>query len=284
MDQINVRKKIDILMTLLIAYFFALCLSTKVLGLDNSFENYLMIEIVMIIALVSYYTNITLALVVTLVTDFAYMSYKLYCNFVNNVKIDFNTYYWVILLLITVVLVSLVSQNIAMIQRKNERLVNENSKLVMIDEETNIRNERALLIELPIYMKMSIRHKVPVTLFVVRIKFAEKLRSILGQEQYKALLIQSSEVFEKSLREEDIKYIIDFRTFAFLTITDINGAKTVKERFKKNVNKFDFSKESFYKNVKLDIQIGCYTFDNSVSDPLEFIKLAEKELEYDIQE
>ena len=271
-------------MTLLIAYFFALCLSTKVLGLDNSFENYLMIELVMIIALVSYYSNITLALVVTLLTDFAYMSYKLYCNFTDNVKIDFNIYYWVILLPITALLVALVSKNIVMVQKENECLINENSKLVMIDEDTNIRNERALLIELPIYMKMSIRHKIPVTLFIVRIKFAEKLRSILGKEQYKDLLIQSSEVLEKSLREEDIKYIMDYRTFGFLTITDSDGAKIVKERFKENVNKFDFSKESFYKNVKLDIQIGYYTFDNSVNDPLEFIKLAEKELEYDIQE
>ncbi|MCE5221606.1 MAG: diguanylate cyclase [Clostridium sp.] len=284
MEQINTRKKIDILMTLLIAYFFALCLSNKVLELDNSFENYLMIELVMIIALVSYYTNITLALVVTLAADFVYMSYKLYCNFVNNVKIDFNTYYWIILLPITALLVALVSKNIVMIQKENESLINENSKLVMIDEDTNIRNERALLIELPIYMKLSIRHKVPVTLFILRIKFADKLRSILGKEQYKVLLIQSSEVFEKSLREEDIKYIIDYKTFGFLTITDIDGAKIIKERFKENVNKFDFSKESVYKNIKLDIQIGFYTFDNSVNNPFEFIKLAEKELEYDIQE
>jgi len=284
MEQINTRKKIDILMTLLITYFFALCLSTKVLGLDNSFENYLMIELVMIIALVSYYSNITLALVVTLATDFAYMSYKLYCNFTNNVNIDFNTYYWIILLPVTALLVALVSKSIVMVQKENEILINENSNLVMIDEDTNIRNQRALLVELPIYMKMSIRHKVPVTLFIVKIKFAEKLRSILGKEQYKVLLIQSSEVLEKSLREEDMKYIIDYKTFAFLTITDINGSKIVKERFKENVSNFDFSRKSFYENVKLDIQIGCHTYDNSVNDPLEFIKLAEKELEYDIQE
>src|SRR5471030_714540 len=144
-------------MTLLITYFFALCLSTKVLGLDNSFENYLMIELVMIIALVSYYSNITLALVVTLATDFAYMSYKLYCNFTKNVNIDFNTYYWIVLLPITALLVALVSRNIVMVQKENEILINENSKLVMIDKDTNIRNQRALLIELPIYMKMSMR-------------------------------------------------------------------------------------------------------------------------------
>lgn len=284
MEQINVRKRVDILITLLIAYFFALCLSSKVLGLDNSFENYLMLEVVMIIALISYYTNITLALVSTLATDFAYMSYKLYLNFSTSTNINFDVYYWVILLPITAVLTSLVSRNIVTLQKENENLINENSKLVMIDENTNIKNERALLSELPIYMKISTRHKVPVTLFIVKIKFAEKLSSILGKEEYKTLLIQVSEVLESTLREEDIKYIIDHKTFGFLTITDTDGAKIVKERFKENVNKFDFTKESYYKKVKLDIQVGCCTYDNSITDPLEFIRLTEKELEYDIQE
>ncbi|WP_139355252.1 diguanylate cyclase domain-containing protein [Clostridium saccharobutylicum] len=284
MESNNIRKKVDILITLLITYFFALCLSSKVLGIDNSFENYIMLELVMIIALVSYYSNITLALIVTLVTDFVYMSYKLYLNFINNLNIDIQSYYWIILLPITAILVSLVSHNIVMLQKENENLTNENSKLVMIDEETNIRNERALLFELPIYMKISTRHKIPLTLFIVKIKFAEKLRNIIGKKQYKALLIQSSEVLEKTLREEDIKYILDYRKFAILTITGEDGARVIKDRFKENISKFDFTKESYYKNVKLEVQIGSHTFDNSLNDPLEFIKLAEKELEYDIQE
>ena len=77
MEPVNVRKKVDILITILIAYFFVLCLSYKVFELDNSFENYIMLEVVMIIALVSYYTNVTLALVATLAADFVDMSYKL---------------------------------------------------------------------------------------------------------------------------------------------------------------------------------------------------------------
>ncbi|NMF03324.1 diguanylate cyclase domain-containing protein [Clostridium beijerinckii] len=284
MEPVNVRKKVDILITILIAYFFVLCLSYKVFELDNSFENYIMLEVVMIIALVSYYTNVTLALVVTLAADFVYMSYKLYLNFLGNINIDFYSYYWIFLIPGTAILMSLVSRNIFALQTENESLINENSELVMIDEETNIKNQRALLIELPIYMKLSTRHKIPVTLLIVKIKFAEKLRSILGKEGYKLLLIQSSQVLEKSLREEDIKYIIDDKTFGFLTITDVTGAKVVKERFRENINKYDFIKGSHYKKVKLDIQIGSYTFDNSIKDPLDIIRMAEKELEYDIYE
>lgn len=144
MEPVNVRKKVDILITILIAYFFVLCLSYKVFELDNSFENYIMLEVVMIIALVSYYTNVTLALVVTLAVDFIYMSYKLYLNFWGNINIDFYSYYWIFLIPSTAILMSLVSRNIFALQTENESLINENSELVMIDEETNIKNQRAL--------------------------------------------------------------------------------------------------------------------------------------------
>lgn len=98
-----------------------------------------MLEVVMIIALVSYYTNVTLALVVTLAVDFIYMSYKLYLNFWGNINIDFYSYYWIFLIPSTAILMSLVSRNIFALQTENESLINENSELVMIDEETNIK-------------------------------------------------------------------------------------------------------------------------------------------------
>lgn len=282
--EISIRKKIDIYITLLIAYFFIVCISFKVLNLDNSMENYFMLELVMIIALIGYYSNVTLSLIISLIIDFSYMSFKLYLNFANNTSIDGSVYYWVILIPVTMFFISILSKNIVSLQKENEVLKNENSKLVMIDKNTNIRNERALLIELPVYMRLSKRHDIPVTLFIVRIKFADKLINLLGRKQYDSLLIQASEVFQNSLREEDMKYLIDYKTFAFLTITNKEGVNVVKERIKANIDNYEFTKRSLYKNVKLDIQIGSYTADNSLENPLEFIKFAEKELEYDIHE
>ena len=284
MEGLSIGKKIDILITILIAFFFAICLSFKILQFDGNFENYIMLELLMVVGLLSYYTNITLSLIITLGCDFAYMSYKLYNSIVKGDVITTNTYYWVIVLPIAALIISLLSKNVISIQERLTELTEENSNLVTIDEDTQIRNERALMMELPIYMNISTRHKIPLTLFIVRLKFAQKLKNILGKSEYKELIIQSSKVFEQCLRVEDVKYIIDDSTFAFLTITDEEGAKIVNKRFREKIEEFDFSKKSLYKNVKLDIQIGKCTLDDSIENPLDFIKLAEKELEYDIME
>ncbi|SFC19844.1 GGDEF domain-containing protein [Clostridium uliginosum] len=284
MNEVDVRKKVDILITILIAYFFMVCMGFKIFDFVNSFENYFMLTVVMIIGVVSYYTNVTLALVLTLICDFCYMSFNLYIKIVNNVDINFNTYYWLILIPITALIISLLSKNIMQLQIKVGILEEENSKLIMIDQSTGIRNNRALMMELPIYMKISKRHKLPVTLIMVKFKFSDKLKSILGREKYRELLIQACYVFDKSLREEDVKYIVNDRTLAFITITNEEGSKIVKNRFRENINNFEFIKDSIYKNINLDIQIGTYTFDESIDDVMTFLKLAEKEVEYDIQE
>ncbi len=284
MNEINIRKKIDILITFLITYFFIISISFNIFNFQQSFENYFMLTLIMIIAVISYYTNVTFSLIVTLIVDFIYMSVKLYLNLTGNITVEFNTYYWIITIPITALIVSLMSKNIVLLQEKVIALQEENSRLIMIDEYTGIRNDKAIMMELPIYMNISKRHNLPLTLIMVKVKFADKLKRILGKKKYLELLVQTCDILKKALREEDVKYILNESTLAFITITNEEGAKVVKKRFRENVNNADFIQYSLYENVKLDIQMGSCTFDKSIKDSMEFLIKAEKEIEYDIQE
>ncbi|AOR23542.1 diguanylate cyclase domain-containing protein [Clostridium taeniosporum] len=284
MNDIDIRKKVDLLMTLLITYFFIIAISFSIFDFKQSFENYIMLTIIMIIAVTSYYTTVTFSLIIILIADFIYISLKLYLNLTGNLTVKFNTYYWILIIPITALLISLVSKNIVDLQKKIYFLENENSRLIMIDEYTGIRNNKALMMELPIYMNMSKRHGLPLTLIIVKVKFAHKLKKIIGKEKYLELLVQTCDILKKALREEDVKYILDESTLAFITITDENGSKVVKKRFRENINNTAFLEHSLYKNIKLDIQIGSYTFHSSINDPMEFLTKAEKEIEYDIKE
>ncbi|MBN1035605.1 GGDEF domain-containing protein [Clostridium botulinum] len=284
MNEINIRKKVDILMTFLITYFFIISISFNIFNFQQSFENYFMLTLIMIIAVISYYTNVTFSLIVTLIVDFIYMSVKLYLNLTGNITVEFNTYYWIITIPITALIVSLISKNIVLLQEKVIALEEENSRLIMIDEYTGIRNDKAIMMELPIYMNISKRHNLPLTLIMVKVKFADKLKRILGRKKYLELLVQTCDILKKALREEDVKYILNESTLAFITITNEDGAKVVKKRFRENVNNADFIQYSLYENVKLDIQMGSCTFDKSIKDSMEFLIKAEKEIEYDIQE
>ncbi|NFF37622.1 GGDEF domain-containing protein, partial [Clostridium botulinum] len=185
---------------------------------------------------------------------------------------------------ITALIVSFMSKNIVLLQEKVISLEEENSRLIMIDESTGIRNDKAIIMELPIYMNISKRHNLPLTLIIVKVKFADKLKRILGRKKYLELLVQTCDIFKKALREEDVKYILDESTLAFITITNEDGAKVVKNRFRENINNADLIQYSLYKNIKLDIQMGSCTFDKSIKDSMEFLIKAEKEIEYDIQE
>ncbi|NFI15709.1 GGDEF domain-containing protein [Clostridium botulinum] len=284
MNEINIRKKVDILMTFLITYFFIISISFNIFNFQQSFENYFMLTLIMIIAVISYYTNVTFSLIVTLIVDFIYMSVKLYLNLTGNITVEFNTYYWIITIPITALIVSLMSKNIVLLQEKVIALEEENSRLIMIDEYTGIRNDKAIMMELSIYMNISKRHNLPLTLIMVKVKFADKLKRILGRKKYLELLVQTCDILKKALREEDVKYILNESTLAFITITNEDGAKVVKKRFRENVNNADFIQYSLYENVKLDIQMGSCTFDKSIKDSMEFLIKAEKEIEYDIQE
>ena len=61
MNDYKVNNKIDISITLLIAYFLILSISFSYLNLGSDIKNYIMGTLVMIVALVSYYFSKTLS-------------------------------------------------------------------------------------------------------------------------------------------------------------------------------------------------------------------------------
>lgn len=285
MNKLDIRKKIDLEITILIGYFFALCMSFVSIDSGNNYiEKYILLTILMIIGIISYYTNVTIALIATLIVDFMFINFKLYANFFNNVQIETSTYYWLILMPVTALIVSILSKDINKLQNELVRLEEENLELVTIDSDTQLKNNKALMNELSIYRNMSIRYKLPVTLIIVKFKFNENLKSLLGEKEYKNLLIEASRVFKSSLREEDGRYLIEKGVFAFITITDTEGAKIIKNRFKENINKLDFFNNSFNKSIKLDIQVGYCISNESINNPMEWLKIADKETEYDVSE
>ena len=70
MNDYKVSNKIDICMSLLIVYFLILSISFSYLNLGSEIENYIMVTLVMIVALASYYLSRTFVLVIILIIDF----------------------------------------------------------------------------------------------------------------------------------------------------------------------------------------------------------------------
>lgn len=274
----NQRKAVDFYINLLIAYFFILSIIITFLN----FENYIMLTILMIIALISYYFNVTISLVITLIIDFIYGTYNLYQNISTGISLNNEVYLWIVFMPLTAVIVSLVSRNILLLQNKVEELEDLNEELVMINPLTGDRNIKAFTNEIPIYISMNKRYNIPITIMIVKFKYGDRLKTIVGRDYFNNILIKSSGVLSESLRVEDRKYILNDSTFVYILISDNSGSKVVENRLKENIKNIEMKDRKFNKNINLEIQVGSYTYEGDIQDPLELLKKAEKELEYDV--
>ncbi|KLE16659.1 diguanylate cyclase [Clostridium sp. C8] len=278
----NQRKAVDFYINLLIAYFFILSIIITFLNFQVNFENYIMLTILMIIALISYYFNVTISLVITLIIDFIYGTYNLYKNISTGISLNNEVYLWIVFMPLTAVIVSLVSRNILLLQNKVEELEDLNEELVMINPLTGDRNIKAFTNEIPIYISMNKRYNIPITIMIVKFKYGDRLKTIVGKDYFNNILIKSSGVLSESLRVEDRKYILNDSTFVYILISDNSGSKVVENRLKENIKNIEMKDRKFNKNINLEIQVGSYTYEGDVKDPLELLKKAEKELEYDV--
>lgn len=276
------NKKIDICISLLMAYFLILALSFSYLNLGSEVENYIMYTLVMIVGLSSYFLSRTFILLIILIIDFIYTSYNFYISVISDVKIEAGVFFWIIIIPITAIVVSLLSEEINNLQNNYEKIISENKKFIKVDVSTGLRNISSFMEEMPVYINLYKRYQVDVSLLLVRIKHGDRLVKIVGKEYFNKVLVKCSEELSDSLRFEDRKYIIYDDTFAFIIVSDKDGTNIVKSRLKKAIDELRIGKEDLYNDLNIQVQVGSYTIDDSIRDSIEFIERAEKELEYDV--
>lgn len=278
----KINKTIDFYITLLIGYFFSIAMIFGYLEAGDNIEGYILLTVLMIVSLVSYYVGKTGALITAMISDFVYCTYLFYISFTQGKDIDGVAFFWIIGIPLSAIIVSSLSAYILEIQNKATSLESDNENLVMMDEDLGIKNGKAFLNEIPIYINLNKRHGMDVSLLLVRIKHSKNMQKILGEDMYTEMLKNSSDILVKCVRYEDGKYLLDKNTFAYVLITDYEGALVVKNRMKKEIGEMKFKKKNFGRHLNVEISIGIYTQDEKVEDGLSFIKLAEKELDYDV--
>lgn len=278
----KLARELDLYITAIIGMFFVICVTFGYLGLYKTLEGYVMMTILMVITLISFYLGRTASLIGALTVDFVYCSYKLYLSVSEGIKLKSENIYWIILIPIAAILVSKLSDLILEIQIRLSDLEEENEKNVLVDDNTGIKNGRAFINEVPIYMNLHRRHDMSITLLLVKIKHSEKLAKIVGEDIFKEVIRSCSKAVTETLRYEDGKYLIDKNTFAFILICDEDGAVIVKNKMKKAVKSIKLGNKKFYRDLNIEIEIGSFTQNEQVVDGMSFINLAEKELEYDV--
>lgn len=255
---------------------------------DHYVQNLVMLNVTFLVILITYFSNITLGLVTNGVVIFFYISYTIFLVLVNGEPLTASSYFWIVLLPLYTYVVSLMTSRNQALQNRVNELEDENVSLSTVDPDTGLRNFRTLVSDAKIFIGMSKRGQIELSLMMIKFRHYKEIKRILGEERLPLFIRQMTEDLHRSLRAEDTLYLIEKEdiTFGLFLITDTAGTRIVEKRIRDHMKTEEFYTITAPYEVEIDLKIGVFHCDNckngEMVSPLEFIEKARKEMEYDV--
>ncbi|KGO13156.1 GGDEF domain-containing protein [Clostridium botulinum] len=276
-------KDIDICIILLLLNFFCIY-SFIYFNLEkNIMLNFIMLGSLFMVTIVAYFRGIVEGFLFSAMIIFFYVTFIIYNNTIYRNPVKLITYIWMVDIPLSAFISGKLSENINLIQSINTRLQKEYKDLITIDKTTGLSNLKGFYIDLDREMSKAKRHKLNLSLMIVKIQYYDELNAILGEKKMEEILKIISNVITLAIRGEDISYKLNKDTFAILMpSTNLQGAEVVKNRIKESISEENLKIKQEDKNVNIDIKVGIVEYKNTIKEAFEFKELAEKELEYDV--
>ncbi|SFB05874.1 GGDEF domain-containing protein [Clostridium frigidicarnis] len=279
----HIFKKIDLYFIALFVDVFIIVSYSFFFLNEKNITNFIMLGILFISIIYTYFSGIIKGLLASGIIVFIYATYKLYENFLNLKYTENYDYIWVVFIPLSVFIVGKLVENINIIQNKSLKLESEYKELVTIDKNTGLSNLRGFYYDLDREISRVKRHKISLTLMIIKISYYDELKSVLGEESLRIVVEKVVAGIKESTRNEDIRYNLKESTFAILMAeTDVKGAEIVEDRIREKIKNLNLYIKENKKNIDLEVKIGAVQYSEKISGALEFRELVEKELEYDV--
>ncbi|HBJ2611315.1 diguanylate cyclase [Clostridium botulinum] len=276
-------KNIDICIILLLLNFFCICSFIYFNLGKNIMLNFIMLGSLFMVTIVAYFRGIVEGFLFSAMIIFFYVTFIIYNNTIHRNPVELITYIWMVDIPLSAFISGKLSENINLIQSINTRLQKEYRDLITIDKTTGLSNLKGFYIDLYREMSKAKRHKLNLSLMIVKIQYYDELNAILGEKEMEEILKIISNVITLAIRGEDISYKLNKDTLAILMpSTNLQGAEVVKNRIKESISEKNLKIKQEDKNVNIDIKVGIVEYKNTIKEAFEFKELAETELEYDV--
>ncbi|AOZ94419.1 diguanylate cyclase domain-containing protein [Paenibacillus crassostreae] len=252
---------------------------------DHYIQNIIFLNIAFLIAIVTYFTSLTLGLILSIIFIFGCGTFTLYQSLIQGVSVGYGNYFWLIMTPVITAVTSILTRTNKLLQEENELLLKSNNSLATMDENTNLKNSRSFQQDATVFMALSTRYNIPLTLLVINVKYWDELRRLTSEEEMTSLMYDVSVLSQTSIRTNDTLYIFEKENpiWGLLLFTDRQGANIVIDRIKQNVenlNSGDYTKKY---SVELNLKVGAMEYDSdNILTPLDFIVSARKQLEFDV--
>ncbi|MNP08480.1 response regulator PleD [compost metagenome] len=237
------------------------------------------------IAIVTYFTSLTVGLILSIVFIFGCGTFTLYQSLIQGVALGYQNYFWLFMTPIITAVTSMFTRSNKLLQEDNEQLSKVNASLATMDENTNLKNSRSFQQDATVFMALSNRYDIPLTLLVMSVKYWDELRRMTSEEEMSAVIYDVSLLSQTSIRTNDSLYLFEKEnpTWGLMLFTDRQGANIVIDRIKKNVENINNGDHTKKYSVELNLRIGAIEYNSeNILTPLDFIVSARKQLEYDV--
>ncbi|UKS29733.1 GGDEF domain-containing protein [Paenibacillus sp. HWE-109] len=248
-------------------------------------QNIIFLNLAFLIAVVTYFTSVTTGLILNILFIFGYGTFTLYQTVVVGGLIGTQNYFWLIMTPLFTLATWLLTLGNRQLQQENEQLVKVNESLATVDARTSLKNTLSFQSDASVFMALSARYNIPLTLLVISVKYWDEIRRMIGEDQLLEAVHDLSKMSQISIRTNDSLYLLNKENpmWGMILFTDLPGAMIVIDRLRSRVDERNRDEYAQKYRVELILKMGAVAYDaEQISNPLEFIALAKKQVEYDV--
>lgn len=256
-----------------------------ILGDQNRLSNIVLLNLMFLVAIITYFTSVTTGLAISICLDFIFLSINLYQAISKGISISSYIYFWATMLPLFTVAVGIFSSRSLRLQKENTKLKSQVNELVTIDEETGLRNKKGFVEDAIGYMNIASRYNHGLVLLVIGIKHQRDMELIAGKERVEQLVADISELLKDCMRKEDLSYLIDRKEVLWgllLMTNDVVATEIVAERIREKMNQIQMQENKRMQGIDIQLCIGQANYSEAIKTPIDFLTQARKQMQYDV--
>lgn len=245
--------------------------------------NMIDLAVTLLLLLMTYFFGLIVGLGGNLVFIFAQSFYMVYLHMAGH-TVPVVLGFWLLLPALLCLTFNGVTQRLRQIQADNVQLRENMVEHGAFDRQTNLRTTVAYLEDAAVYVETGTRFKIPVATVIIKIRYFNDLKQMLGAERIDELITVTSDTLKAATRDNDITYILNSQdpTWAVLLYSDADGAQIAADRIREFFEKQLVASKTLG-DVDLRLKLSVVQWDpQKMQTATDMMNAGLKELEYDV--
>ncbi len=269
-----------ILLVILIFVYFVFLIYQK----EYLMDNFLIAAVVFIIVLITYFTSLTVGLIINTTLILAYITYVIILSVTKGIVVRSYVYFWIVMSPALTTAFALFTMSAAQLQRMVTDLDRKLVSISTLNEDTKLKNLRAFENDAGIYKNIAERYDIGFGIVVIQFKYQREIERLSKKEGMQQVVMEVINVIRNATRAEDELYQIEEKEimFAMLMLTKKEGLNVIRDRLKEAIAQINTSNILNTRQLVLDMRIGMAFDDDGPKNVMGLLQSAKDSLQYDV--